>query len=306
VPEPLVIVGATATGKSDLAMAIARNRPGTEIVSVDSMQVYRGMDIGTAKPTKADRAEIPHHCLDLVDPSQEFTLTQFQAAVSTALSGIEARGGSAVLVGGTGLYVRAVVDDLTIPGRYQEARDEIEGEPDTALLHRRLAALDPVAAARMEPTNRRRIVRALEVCVGSGEPFSSFGPGLDAYPPNRFRQIGLQRSRELIDQRIAERYQRQLQRGFVREVEVLRGEGVGPTARQALGYREILGHIEQGIDLQVAIDEAVRRTRKFARRQERWFMRDPRITWMSPDDDTSQKNPVAALVNGLGESTPCS
>ncbi|HEX8804575.1 MAG TPA: tRNA (adenosine(37)-N6)-dimethylallyltransferase MiaA, partial [Acidimicrobiales bacterium] len=169
------LVGTTASGKSALALAVARRRPDVELVSVDSMQVYRGMDVGTAKPTPAERAEVPHHMIDVADPWDDFTVTRFQAGVRAALAGVDARGHRALLVGGTGLYLRAVVDDLDIPGRFPAARAELEAEPDTPALHRRLAGLDPVAAGRMEPTNRRRVVRALEVTLGSGRPFSSYG-----------------------------------------------------------------------------------------------------------------------------------
>ena len=187
----LAIVGATASGKSALALALARHLGDAEIVSLDSMQVYRGMDIGTAKPTPAERAEVPHHLIDVADPWDDFTVADFQALFHQALAGIEARGHRALLVGGTGLYLRAVVDDLEIPGRYPEVRATVESEPDTVALHRRLDELDPVAAGRMEPTNRRRVVRALEVTLGSGQPFSSFGPGLETYPESRFRLVGI-------------------------------------------------------------------------------------------------------------------
>ena len=299
--DPLVIVGATATGKSALALELARTSPDIEIVSVDSMQVYRGMDIGTAKPNAAERAAVPHHCLDLVDPAEEFSLTQFQEAVERAVADIEARGSRALLVGGTGLYVRAIVDALDIPGRFPDVRAELESQADTAALHRRLASLDPVAAARMEPTNRRRVIRALEVTVGSGRPFSSHGPGLEAYPATRFDQFGLSMDRALIDQRIAERYAAQMEAGFLDEVRTLAKAGLGPTARQALGYRELLTHIEDDVALDVALEGAIRRTRRFARRQERWFRRDPRIRWID-----AENNPIAGLHNALGESTPCS
>src|SRR5690606_19839597 len=160
--------------KSALALELARRRPGTEIVSVDSMQVYRGMDIGTAKPTSSERAEVSHHLIDLVDPDEDYTVARFQRDLAEVLADIDARGGRALLVGGTGLYLRAVTDDRAIPGRHPEVLAELEAVKDTAGLHARLASLDPVAATRMEPTNRRRILRALEVTIGSGRPFSSF------------------------------------------------------------------------------------------------------------------------------------
>jgi tRNA dimethylallyltransferase len=280
----LAIVGTTASGKSALAMALARGRPDLEIVSVDSMQVYRGMDIGTAKPTPDEQAEVRHHLLDVADPSEEFTVTRFQAAFRAAMADIEGRGHRAVLVGGTGLYLRAAVDDLEIPGRYPEVRAELEGEPDTEALHRRLADLDPTAAARMEPSNRRRVVRALEVTLGSGRPFSSFGPGLEAYPPTPFALVGLRLPTDVLDERVASRFQHQLADGFVDEVARLAAApaGMSRTARQALGYAELLGHVEDGKPLDDAVAAAVTHTRRFARRQRSWFRRDPRITWFDP------------------------
>jgi tRNA dimethylallyltransferase len=279
------IVGTTASGKSAVALELARRDPLIELVSIDSMQVYRGMDIGTAKPSLAERDEVPHHLIDLVDPAESFTVAAFQAAFRGALADIEGRGRRALLVGGTGLYLRAVIDDLTIPGEHPAVRAELDSDPDTSALHDRLARLDPVAAGRMEPTNRRRIVRALEVTLGSGRPFSSFGPGLESYPSSRFRLIGLQRDAEDVASRIEVRYRDQLDRGFLAEVEQLRDRphGLSRTARQALGYKELLAHLDGETTLEDAVDLAVRRTRRFARRQRAWFRRDPRITWVSGD-----------------------
>jgi tRNA dimethylallyltransferase len=280
--EHVAIVGATASGKSALALELARRHPGVELISVDSMQVYRGMDIGTAKPSPGEQAEVPHHLIDLADPDEEFTVTRFQAAFADALAGIEERGHRAVLVGGTALYLQAVVDGLTIPGRYEAARAEVEAEPDTAALHQRLDTLDPIAAARMEPSNRRRIVRALEVTIGSGRPFSSFGPGLAAHPPTPFTLIGIALPAEVVAERIAARYAAQLANGFVDEVRALaaRANGMSRTSRQALGYRELLRHVEDGEPIERCIDDAIGRTRRFARRQRAWFRRDPRIEWL--------------------------
>ncbi len=292
-------MGETASGKSALALALARRCPDVELVSVDSMQVYRGMDIGTAKATPAERAEVPHHLLDLVDPSEDFTVASFQRAFGTALAGIEAKGHRAVLVGGTGLYLRAVIDALTIPGRYPEVRAELEHEPDTIALHRWLAERDPVAAARMLPGNRRRVLRALEVTIGSGRPFSSFGPGLGAYPPTPFRLLGVRLAPGVVARRIQDRYHRQLAAGFVEEVRALaaRPGGISRTARQALGYRELLAHVAGETSLEEAVDEAVRRTRRFARRQRVWFRRDPRVVWLgaAAGADTGAGDPEALL-----------
>lgn len=280
----------TASGKSALAMAVARARPGIELVSVDSMQVYREMDIGTAKPTLDERAEVVHHLIDLADPSEEFTVTRFQQAFREALAGIEARGHRAVLVGGTGLYLRAVVDDLEIPGRYPDVRAELEARADAEgapALHAELAALDPVASTRMEPSNRRRVVRALEVTLGSGRPFSSFGPGLDAHPDVPYALVGLAVPSDVGAIRIADRFDRLLAAGFVDEVRALAGRpaGLSRTARQALGYRELLAHVEDDLPLDVAVERAVAATRRFARRQRAWFRRDPRIRWVDATEE---------------------
>jgi tRNA dimethylallyltransferase len=245
------------------------------------MQVYRGMDIGTATPTPAERSAVRHHLLDLADPGGAFSVADWRAAADEALAGIASRGGRALLVGGTGLYLRALVDDLELPGRFPSVRAELDAEPDTAALHARLAATDPVAAGRMEPGNRRRVVRALEVTLGSGRPFSSFGPGLDAYPTVDVPQVGLRPPLDVLDRRIADRVRAMAEQGLVEEVRRLveRPGGLGPTAGQALGYREVAAALEAGTSVEEALELTVQRTRAFARRQLRWFRRDPRITW---------------------------
>lgn len=284
----MVVVGPTASGKSALGIALAERRGDAEIVSVDSMQVYRGMDIGTAKATPEERSRVRHHLLDLLDPDEECSVAWFQAEARAVLDRLEARGRRPILVGGTGLYHRAVVDGLEIPGRYPEVAAGLEAEPDTAALHRRLAGLDPTGAARMEPTNRRRVLRALEVTVGSGRPFSSFGPGLDAYPATRWRLVGLAVDRDLSAERIAARVHAMVDAGLVDEVArlIARPAGLSRTARQALGYREVIEHLEGRCSLEEAVELTIVRTRRFAARQERWFRRDPRIEWFdagSPD-----------------------
>jgi len=263
-------------------MALAEARGDVEIVAVDAMQVYRGMDIGTAKPTASDQAAVPHHTIDLVDPDQAFTVAAFQHEARGALADIEAAGHLAVLVAGTGLYLTAVVDDLQLPGEWPDLRTELEAEPDLADLHARLVELDPIAAARIEPGNQRRLVRALEVCLGSGLPFSSFGPGTNAYPPIATPQIGLRWPRDVLAARIAERVRTMIERGLVAEVAGLLGRpgGLSRTARQALGYKELIAVVEDGAPLDRAVEEIVLRTRQFAVRQERWFRRDPRIRWV--------------------------
>jgi tRNA dimethylallyltransferase len=279
----LVLLGPTASGKSALAMAVARELGGLEIVVVDSMQVYRGMDVGTATPSAEDQAEVPHHLLDLADPDEDFTVALFQEAFRAALAGIEARRNRALLVAGTGLHLRTVIDDLDVPGQYPAVRAELEAQPDTEALHRRLAQLDPVGAGRMEPSNRRRVLRALEVTLGSGRPFSGAGPGLESHPENRFDQVGVWLPRGLLAERIERRYEAQLAHGFLDEVVALRArpEGLSRTAQQAVGYRELLAHLDGEMTAQDAVALAVTRTRQLAVRQQKWFRRDPRIRWLA-------------------------
>ena len=290
----VALVGPTASGKSAIALEVARALGEVEIVSVDSMQVYRGLDIGTAKPTPAERAEVPHHLLDLVDVEEEFSVAEFQLAAARALDDIAARGRTALLVGGTGLYLRAVVDDLELPGQFPDARAALAAEPDTAALHARLAELDPVAAARTTTSNRRRIERALEVTIGSGRPFSTFGPGLDAYPPVPTVQVGLSVDLAELDARIESRVDAMLAAGLVAETAALRGRELSRTAAVALGYAEVLAHLEGACSLDAAREETIRRTRRLARRQLRWFRRDPRIRWVAPDDA------VGVVIDALG------
>ena len=262
-------------------MEIARRRGDVEIIAVDSMQVYRGMDIGTAKPTPAERAEIAHHCLDLADPSDDFTVTRYRAAYNDAIDAIAKHDHTALLVAGTGLYLRAVTDGLSIPGQWPDVKADLEAEPDTAALHARLASLDPLAASRMTSTNRRRIVRALEVTLGSGRPFSSFGDGLTAYAPTPYRMIGVDITTDELRERVRGRLAQMLADGFLDEVRGLRGR-MSRTARQALGYRELLAHLDGDLSLNDAIELIERRTMQFARRQRAWFRRDPRIEWRKP------------------------
>ncbi len=300
--RPLALVGATASGKSALALAVAARRSDVEIVTVDAMQVYRGMDIGTAKPTAAEQATVRHHLLDVAEPWEDYALARFQRDARAALADIAARGKRALLVGGTGLYLRSLVDELDIPGQFPEVRAELDAEPDTLALHTRLLALDPVAAARMEPTNRRRVVRALEVTLGAGRPFSSFGPGLGAYDAAPIHQVGLRLPRPVLDARIDARYEAQLAAGFLDEVRALLAgpRGWSPTAAQALGYKELAMHLRGECTLDEALELARRRTHRFARRQERWFRRDPRIVWL--DVEANSMEVVDAL---LGEWDRC-
>jgi len=281
----VAIVGSTASGKSAVALEVARTLGGVELVSIDSMQVYRGMDIGTAKPTLAERAEIPHHLLDLVEPTEEFTVAEFRDAYAGALDEIGRRGHRALLVGGTGLYHRVVIDDFDLPGQWPEIRRELEADADTQALFERLRTLDPAATIKMEPTNRRRVIRALEVTVGSGRAFSSFGPGVDEYPSSPVTQVGLRWPREVIAERILRRVELMLAEGLVEEVRALAPVGFSRTAAQALGYKEILEMIEGRMSEDEAVAMIVTRTRQFAVRQERWFRRDPRVRWIDVEHD---------------------
>ena len=290
-PGRVAVVGVTAGGKSAVALAAARLLGELEIVSVDAMQVYRGMDIGTAKPTRAERAEVRHHCIDLVDPDVAFSVADFVVAYEGALATIAASGHRPLLVGGTGLYLRAVTDGLDLPGHWPALRAELEADADASAdaagLYERLRLLDPVAAERIEPTNRRRIVRALEVCIGSGRPFSSFGPGLTSYDASPVVQLGLRWDRARLAERITQRVHAMMDAGLLDEVRHLLGRpgGMSRTARQALGYRELIEHLDGDRSLDEAVEAIVVRTRQFAVRQDRWFRRDPRIRWLDIDSD---------------------
>jgi tRNA dimethylallyltransferase len=294
----LALVGCTASGKSAVALELARRLGDVEIVTVDSMQVYRGMDIGTAKPTPEEQAAVAHHLIDVADPADDWSVTRWADAAAEVIAGIEARGRRALLVGGTGLYFQAVVDGLTPPGRYPAVRAELEAQPDTVALHDRLAAIDPLAASRMEPTNRRRVIRALEVGLGSGRPFSSFGPGLATYPSTGWRLAGVWLPRAVVGRRIGARLQQMVADGFVEEVGRLRARPLSRTAAQALGYRELLRHLDGGCSLEEAVAEADRRTRSFARRQRVWWRRDPRLSWYG-----AAENPLAVIPQILGDWT---
>jgi tRNA dimethylallyltransferase len=289
----VALVGPTASGKSVLAHALATRRGDVEILCVDAMTVYRGMDIGTAKPSRVERAEVDYHLLDLVEPSEEFTVAQFQGAARDAVDEVWSSSDAVLYVGGTGLYGRAVLDNLEIPGRYLEVRLQLEArvEGDLAGLYEQLGALDPLAASRMEPTNARRIVRALEVTLGAQRPFSSFGEGLLSYGPVRVVQVGLRADFELLDVRIAQRFRDWMDEGLLDEVVALASapRGLSRTARQAVGYRELLRHVEQGADLERCVEDAIIQSRRLARRQRSWFQRDPRIEWFDDPREASQR-----------------
>jgi tRNA dimethylallyltransferase len=304
VTRHLAIVGATASGKSALAFALASGRDDVEIVSPDAMQVYREMDIGTAKPTPRERAAVPHHLIDVADPAEEWSVRATQDAARDAVAGIEGRGNRAVFVGGTGLYVRAVVDALDVPGHdpaVRAALEEATATPDgLQASYARLVAADPAAASRIEPGNRRRIVRALEVIALTGRLFSSFGPGLATYGPPALdvTLVGVGVDRNELSRRIVERFVAMRAAGLVDEVRALAGRpgGLSRTARQAIGYKEVLAHLAAGgsdESLDESLATAVVRTRQLARRQRVWFRRDPRITWLPAGENPGTLVPAA-------------
>ena len=295
--KPIVILGPTASGKSDAAMAAAQVNGNTHIVVCDAMQVYKRMDIGTAKPTTEDQQLVQHHCIDLVAPSARFTVSDYQKDARAAVAKIHEAGANALVVAGTGLYLTSLIDELSFPGEWPAVRAELQREPDIAALYRHLKALDPVAAKNIERSNRRRIERALEVCIGSGKPFSDNAPGTGAYPDNGVVQIGLLWPRDVLVKRVESRVKAMLQRGFLEEVAQLRKDGaMSQTARQALGYAELNRHLDGKCTLDQAVGDIVIHTRQFAVRQERWFRRDPRIRWVH-----IEKDPVAEIAPILAE-----
>jgi tRNA dimethylallyltransferase len=291
----LAIVGPTASGKSALALEVAHAFADVELVSVDSMQVYRGLDIGTAKPSPAEQAQVPHHLIDVAAPTDEWSVARFQQEARAAIADIEARGKRALLVGGTGLYVQAVVDPFTFPPEDRAVRDAILARGGD--LHADLLRLDPEAAAIIEPGNVRRTVRALEVIELTGKPFSSFGPGIQTYGETAFpiRLAGVWLPRDVLAARIAARVVEMRDAGLLDEVRTLRDRGaLSRTASQAIGYREVLDHLDRfdrgHNSLDAALDTVAARTRQFARRQRMWFRRDPRITWFG-----APENPCTVL-----------
>lgn len=282
----IAVVGATAAGKSDLAVGLALALGG-EVINADSMQLYRGMDIGTAKLTVEERQGVPHHLLDVWDVTKAASVAEYQDLADAVIAGITARGKVPVLVGGSGLYIRAALGELDFPGTDEAIRNRLEAElarHGPGPLHERLRAADPVAAAAILPSNGRRIVRALEVIELSGRPFSATMPGYDGGRPAI--QLGVQVDRAELDGRIRARVDRMWAAGFEAEVRRLAARGLrdGKTASRALGYQQMLRYLDGDLTLDQAREETARATRRFARRQESWFRRDPRVVWLSGGD----------------------
>ncbi len=298
-PPPVVaVVGATASGKSDLALDLAEELGG-EIVNTDAMAVYRGMDIGTAKQPVAERRGIEHHLLDLLDVTEPLTVAEFQGRARAVIAGLRGRGRVPVLVGGSALYTRAVLDQFEFPGTDEAVRRRLEAEladVGSQALHRRLADVDPVAAGNILVDNGRRIVRALEVVELTGRPYSATLPRLAYFDPHS-AQIGVDIDRETLDARIERRVREMFEAGFVAEVEGLLAAGLreGRTAASAIGYREVAAYLAGDLTLEEARERTVVATRRFARRQDSWFRKDPRITWVRYDDPERVRKALDAV-----------
>lgn len=303
---PVALVGPTASGKTAASLALARALD-AEIVVVDSMTVYRGMDVGTAKPTPEDREAVPHHLLDVADPDEPYSVARFQATARAALGEIADRGRVPLLVGGSGLYFRAVVDDLEFPGTDPALRRTLEREgrvlgPER--MHRRLVETDPDAAARIEPENLRRTVRALEVAALTGRRFSAFSRGWEAYPGDRVVAAGVRIPAEIVRTRIERRVDAMLAGGLLEEVRGLMDQGFEAflTASQAIGYLEAVRHLRGELSLDEARREIMRRTKALARRQMAWFRRDPRIRWFDagPGGAVEVAGEIETYLRGRG------
>lgn len=281
----IVICGATATGKSDIAIEIAREID-AEVINADSMQLYKGMDIGTAKLSVEERKGIPHHLLDVLDVSQDSTVAWYQEMARAAIAEIHSRGKAALIVGGTGLYIKAVLDDLNFPDTDPAVRAKLEAEAEefgSASLFSRLEELDPAAALAIDRANTRRIIRALEVIEITGQPFTANLPREDSSRYPDALQFGLVMDREHLRERIDLRVDRMWNAGFVDEVDHLIAKGIrdGVTAQRALGYAQIISMRDGTITEDEAKEETKRASRQYARRQETWFSRDARIQWIA-------------------------
>jgi tRNA dimethylallyltransferase len=279
----IAIVGPTATGKSQLGIALAEALGG-EVINADAMQLYRGMDIGTAKVTETERCGVPHHLLDVLDVTETASVAAYQRDARATIESLLAAGRVPVLVGGSGLYVRAVLDELDFPGTDAGIRTRLEAEltaVGAAALHERLVKLDPVAATAILPSNGRRVVRALEVIELTGRPFSATMPRPG---PARYDavQLGLDLATDELDRRVDERVTRMFAAGLVDEVKTLEKQGLrlGRTASRALGYQQVLDQLDGDHDLVAAATATAQATRRFVRRQRSWFRRDQRVTWL--------------------------
>ena len=289
----IVICGATATGKSDLAVSLAQEID-AEIINADSMQLYKGMDIGTAKITMEERKGVAHHLMDLLDVTQDANVAWYQENARAAISEIHARGKNVIIVGGTGLYIKAILDELNFPDTDPVVRAALELEFATQgidPLFERLEKLDPAAALAIDKANSRRVIRALEVIKITGKPFTANLPREESSRYPHAQQFGLVMDRDLLSERISNRVDRMWEQGLVAEVEKLMVAGItqGVTAQRALGYAQVIAQIEGKVTEEEAQEETKRATRQYARRQETWFSRDERITWISPSQNALQR-----------------
>lgn len=281
----IVICGATATGKSDIAIEVAQE-VGAEIINADSMQLYRGMDIGTAKLSVVERRGVPHHLLDVLDVSQDSTVAWYQDQARASITEIHSRGKDVVIVGGTGLYIKAILDDLNFPDTDPAVRAKLEAEAEelgSASLFARLEQLDPPAALAIDRANIRRVIRALEVIEITGQPFTANLPREDSSRYPGALQFGLVMDRDHLRERIDLRVDRMWETGFVAEVDQLITAGIrnGTTAQRALGYSQIISFRDGLMSEEEAKEDTKRASRQYARRQETWFSRDIRIQWVA-------------------------
>jgi tRNA dimethylallyltransferase len=297
----IIICGATATGKSDLALAVAKEI-NAEIVNADSMQVYKGMDIGTAKLPISERNEIPHHLLDLLEVTAEANVSWYQGLAREKIDQLLGTGKSVVVVGGTGLYIKAILDDLNFPDTDPVVRQQLTDEAQVVgndQMHERLAKLDPAAALAIPKENIRRVIRALEVIQITGKPFTANLPRQASSKYPDAKQFGLVLDRENLDSKIDKRVENMWEKGFIREVMQLMTKGLeqATTAKMALGYSQIMNYLNGECDEVFAKEETKRVTRAYARRQETWFSRDDRIKWLAPESKAGQLEKLLASIN---------
>jgi tRNA dimethylallyltransferase len=297
----IVICGATATGKSDLAVALAKEI-NAEIINADSMQVYKGMDIGTAKLTIDERQGIPHHLIDVLEIKEEANVSWYQNLARSKIDELLAAGKSVVVVGGTGLYIKSILDDLNFPDTDPEVRQRITDEAEQLgndVMHERLAKLDPAAAVAIPKENIRRVIRALEVIKLTGKPFTANLPRQESTKYPDAKQFGLVLDRENLDAKIDKRVEDMWAKGFAREVSLLMTKGLeeATTAKMALGYKQIMDYLNGECTEDFAKEETKRVSRAYARRQETWFSRDERIKWLAPDTLNARLEKLLVSIN---------
>jgi tRNA dimethylallyltransferase len=296
-----VICGATATGKSELAIALAKEI-NADVINADSMQVYKGMDIGTAKLTITQRDGVMHHLIDVLDISEEANVSWYQQLARDKIDDLISLGKSVVVVGGTGLYIKAILDDLNFPDTDPQVRDKITEQADqlgNEIMHGKLAKLDPAAALAIPKENIRRVIRALEVIELTGKPFTANLPRQESSKYPKAKQFGLVLDRNNLDEKIDQRVEGMWAKGFAREVSLLMTQGLeqATTAKKALGYSQIMSYLNGECDEDFAKQETKRVTRAYARRQETWFSRDDRIKWLAPDSMQVRLEKLLASIN---------